>query len=187
MFFSKNKDAFKEAKSPLKEIYGAFQENFGLVPHLIQAQSLRPDLAAPLSIFFQRLMLEDHELALSTKELVAAYVSKINSCPYWLDAHSAMVMAQGYTKEEVIGILENVEGSTLIDNKTKVILCYTEKVTRNAYDVTESDIQRLRQSECSDKEILESTFIIAYYNAINRMADALGAPIENLVERFQNN
>ncbi|MBW1851931.1 MAG: carboxymuconolactone decarboxylase family protein [Deltaproteobacteria bacterium] len=98
-----------------------------------------------------------------------------------------MVMAQGYTKEAVISILENVEGSILIDNKTKAILRYAEKVTRNAYDVTESDIQILRQSDCSDEEILEATFIIAYYNAINRIADALGAPIENLVERFQNN
>jgi len=72
----------QEAKSPLKEIYDALQENFGLIPHLIQAQSLRPDLAEPLFIFFQRLMLEEHGLAVSTKELVAAYVSKINSCAY---------------------------------------------------------------------------------------------------------
>jgi len=93
-----------------------------------------------------------------------------------------MAMAQGYTKDEVNSILEDVEGSKLIDDKTKTILHYAEKVTRNAYKVTESDIQGLRSSGCSDEEILEATFVISYFNFMDRLADALGVPVENWVE-----
>ena len=95
-----------------------------------------------------------------------------------------MAMAQGYTKEEVNSILEDVAGSTIIDDKTKAILLHDEKVTRNANRVTESDIQGLRKSGCSDEEILEATFVIAYFNFMDRIADSLGAPVENWVENM---
>lgn len=91
-----------------------------------------------------------------------------------------MVMAQGYTQEEVESILEDVEGSTLIDEKTKALLRHAEKVTRHAYKVTESDIQSLRDLGLSDEEILEATFVIAGFNMFDRIADALGAPVEHL-------
>ncbi len=93
-----------------------------------------------------------------------------------------MVMAQGYTKEEVASILENVEGSTLIDEKTKALLHHAEKVTRHAYKVTEADIQSLRDLGLSDEEILEGTFVITWFNLITRLADALGVEVENLRE-----
>ena len=95
-----------------------------------------------------------------------------------------MAMAQGYTKEEVNSILEDVAGSKIIDEKTKSILLHAEKVTRNANKVTESDIQGLRESGCSDEEILEATFVIAYYNFMNRIADSLGVPVEHWVENM---
>ena len=93
-----------------------------------------------------------------------------------------MVMAQGYTQEEVASILENVEGSTLIDEKTKALLHHAEKVTRHAYKVTEADIQSLRDLGLSDEEILEGTFVITWFNLITRLADALGVEVENLRE-----
>lgn len=72
----------KEAQGPLKKIYEALQENFGSVPNVFSAQSLRPDLLEPTIVFFGRLMQEEHGLSRTTKELIAAHVSKINSCAY---------------------------------------------------------------------------------------------------------
>ena len=72
----------QEAQGPLKELYNVHQKSFGTVPNVIKAQSLRPDLAEPLFLFFQRLMLEENRLSRTNKELIAAYVSKINSCAY---------------------------------------------------------------------------------------------------------
>jgi len=39
-----------------------------------------------------------------------------------VDAHSAMVMAQGFSQDQVKGILEDIDGSTLIDDKPKNFL-----------------------------------------------------------------
>ena len=53
-----------------------------------------------------------------------------------------MVMAQGFTREQVKSILDDVDGSDLIDKKTKKLLHLAEKTTRHAYKVTEEDIQK---------------------------------------------
>jgi hypothetical protein len=49
---------------------------------VFESMNLRPDLLEPLLGFINRLMTEDHELTLTTKELIASHVSEINTCAY---------------------------------------------------------------------------------------------------------
>lgn len=53
-----------------------------MIPAIFQSMSLRPDLLQPLSLFVKRLMLEEHALSRTSKELLAAYVSQLNACTY---------------------------------------------------------------------------------------------------------
>lgn len=99
-----------------------------------------------------------------------------------MDAHSAMAMAQGFTQDQVKSILEDVKGSSLIDEKAKQVLLFSEKITRHAYKVTESDIQDLKGVGCSEEEIFEAVAIASFFNLLDRMADALGTPVENFQE-----
>jgi len=71
-----------EAGRDLSKVYGDLNEAFGMIPAVFQSMSLRPDLLQPLSLFVKRLMLEEHALPRMTKELLAAYVSKLNACAY---------------------------------------------------------------------------------------------------------
>jgi len=91
-----------------------------------------------------------------------------------------MVMAQGFSQEDVKNILDDIEKTTLIDDKTKAILRFSEKVTRHAYKVKEADIQSLKDLGYTDEDILEATEVIALFNFLDRIADALGAPVENM-------
>jgi alkylhydroperoxidase family enzyme len=102
-----------------------------------------------------------------------------------VDAHSAMAMAQGLTKEQVKSILDDINGSTLIDDKTKKILNFSEKVTRNAYKVTEEDMQELRAIGCSNGDIFKTVAVTSLFNYMDRMADALGAPVEGFQEMME--
>ena len=61
---------------------GSDQAMFQIVPKVFVAQSIRPDLLEPLVQYLNRLMIETHALPRSTKELIAAYVSKLNACAY---------------------------------------------------------------------------------------------------------
>jgi len=70
------------ATGQLQETYKMLETMFQMVPKVFIAQSIRPDLLEPLVTFVNRLMVEDHGLPRSTKEMVAAYVSKLNGCEY---------------------------------------------------------------------------------------------------------
>ena len=91
-----------------------------------------------------------------------------------------MVMAQGFSQEDVKSILDDIEKTTLIDDRTKAILRFSEKVTRHAYKVTEADIHTLKEHGYTDEVVLEATEVIALFNFLDRIADALGAPVENM-------
>lgn len=91
-----------------------------------------------------------------------------------------MVMAQGFTQEQVAGIINDIDSTTLIDGKTKQLLHFSGKVTRNAYKVTQDDIAALKDAGCSEEDIFEAVAVTALFSFMDRMADALGAPVENL-------
>jgi len=96
-----------------------------------------------------------------------------------------MVMAQGFTQEQVQSILENIDGSSLIDDKTKRILRFAETITRNSYKIHEGMLQNLRDHGCTDEELFEAVAVAALFNFMDRMADALGAPVEGLQEMMK--
>lgn len=93
-----------------------------------------------------------------------------------------MVMAQGFTREEVQSILEDIDGSTLIDDKTKLLLNYAGKINNESSKIHSDTVQALKDKGCTDEEIFETSAVTALFNFMDRMADSLGAP----VERFQD-
>ena len=66
----------------LKNTYEMVTEMFQMVPNVFVAQSMRPDLLEPIVTYANRLMVETHALTRTTKELIAAHVSKLNKCAY---------------------------------------------------------------------------------------------------------
>ena len=66
----------------LQGSYEMLQTMFQTVPKIFVAQSIRPDLLESIVQYVNRLMIETHALPRSTKELNAAYVSKLNACAY---------------------------------------------------------------------------------------------------------
>jgi alkylhydroperoxidase family enzyme len=72
----------EEARGRLKVTYATLESMFMVVPKVFVAQSIRPDLLEPIVTYVKRLMIDDHALPRSTKELIAAHVSKLNACAY---------------------------------------------------------------------------------------------------------
>lgn len=56
----------------------------------------------------------------------------------------------------------------------RAMLDFAVKLTRAAYKMTPADVARLRAVGFDDTAILQITLIAAWFNYINRVADALG-------------
>ena len=61
-----------------------------------------------------------------------------------------------------------------ITEQERVMLDYVVKLSRDATRIGPQDHKRLRAAGFEDKAVLQITLIAAWFNYINRVADALG-------------
>ncbi|HTY41150.1 MAG TPA: peroxidase [Thermoanaerobaculia bacterium] len=61
-----------------------------------------------------------------------------------------------------------------IDERDRVMLDFVVQLTRDATRLSREDHDRLRAVGFDDRGILQITLIAAWFNYINRVADALG-------------
>ena len=61
-----------------------------------------------------------------------------------------------------------------IAEQERVMLDHVVKLTKDATQVSRTDIERLRTAGFDDKAILQITLITSWFNYINRVADGLG-------------
>ncbi len=64
---------------------------------------------------------------------------------------------------------------------TLAALTLAEKMTLTPNQITEEDIQGLRNHGYSDEDVHDIVQVAAFFNYINRVADALGVPPEDFM------
>jgi uncharacterized peroxidase-related enzyme len=64
-------------------------------------------------------------------------------------------------------------------------LCqFAAKVTHDQHQATPADLDALRSHGLEDRAIHDAVQVIAYFNYITRVADALGVEAETFIERW---
>jgi uncharacterized peroxidase-related enzyme len=76
--------------------------------------------------------------------------------------------------KELVDALEKDYTTAPVTAQERVMLDYVVKITKDATKVWKDDHERLRAFGFDDKAILQITLIAAWFNYINRVADALG-------------
>ncbi len=74
----------------------------------------------------------------------------------------------------LVDALEKDYTTAPVTAQERVMLDYVVKITKDATKVWKDDHERLRAAGFDDKAILQITLIAAWFNYINRVADALG-------------
>ena len=68
-----------------------------------------------------------------------------------------------------------------VSEKHLAMLDYAVKLTVSPGSVTEQDVERLRDAEFTDTDILHIAEVSGYYAYANRIADGLGIPLEDWI------
>jgi uncharacterized peroxidase-related enzyme len=82
----------------------------------------------------------------------------------------------------MVAALQKDFRSAPIGEQNKVMLEYVVKLTRDATQCSPEDHKKLRAVGFDDRGILQITLIAAWFNYINRVADALGVGREGNAE-----
>ena len=62
-----------------------------------------------------------------------------------------------------------------VDSEFKELLRFTEKVARDAGQITADDIARVRAAGFSDRAVLDTAHVAGFFSYMNRVVQALGA------------
>lgn len=81
--------------------------------------------------------------------------------------------------EDLVRALETDYTQAPLTPQERVMVDYVVKITKDATKVGPDDHERLRANGFDDKGILQITLIAAWFNYINRVADALGVGRES--------
>ncbi|MCH2105458.1 MAG: peroxidase [Planctomycetes bacterium] len=74
-------------------------------------------------------------------------------------------------------VLEGWRGASLTEHE-RALCAYAEKLTRSPQEMTEADILTLREAGLDDVSIHDLIQVCAYFNYINRIADAVHVDLE---------
>ena len=62
-----------------------------------------------------------------------------------------------------------------VDPEFKELLCFTEKIARDAGQITADDVARVRAAGFSDRAVLDTAHVAGFFSYMNRVVQAVGA------------
>lgn len=162
-----------EADGRLAEIYADLIDKRGKVSNILKVQSLNPAAMSDHLRLYMTLMFGKSGLSRAEREAIAVVVSASNECAYCV-SHHAEALRRYIKDEEIVTMLAEADGLETLEPRLSNIVRHAEKLTSAPAAMTEIDLGELRAVGLSEKDILDLTQIVAYFNFVNRMALGLG-------------
>ena len=169
----------ENATGELKEIYDNLIKSRGKLAEVHKIQSLNPKSIVDHMDLYMTIMYGKSPLKRVRREMISVVVSKANGCQYcqihhseavnnyWKDEQKTAQLREDYTKLEL-----SVQDRALCD--------YAWRLTREPDGAeTEDYTLPLKEAGFTDREILDATMVIAYFNFVNRIVLSLGVHLEN--------
>lgn len=161
-----------EAAPELREIYATIERGFGSVPHFFKALGPLPEVIAA-HLKMNAAIMEDGALSASVKEQIGLVVSGINSSSYCIAIHMELLQQFGFDKA-VARKLATDYAHAPVDEKTKALFRFADKLTRKPVDVEQSDAEEVLRAGWSQDALREAVLTVAFFNYINRVSFGLG-------------
>ena len=161
-----------DATGKTKELFDGVKAKIGLVPNIFKLLAQSP---LGLEGFLQFSgALAGGSLDAATRERIALAVANVNGCDYCNAAHTAVAKSLKLSAEEIEA---NRQGHSS-DAQASVAVAFARKVAVTRADVSEADIQALRQAGYSDVQIVEIVLNVAYNVITNYVNEAFKTEID---------
>lgn len=134
----------------------------------------RPETARALNALVQTLLHNPHpSLSAGERELIATYVSGLNTCKYCCNIHGAIAQHQLGNDAEIVKQVLADPDTAPISNKLKALLKIAAKVQSGGKNVIDADVAFARNEGATDIEIHDTVLIAAAFCMYNRYVDGL--------------
>lgn len=165
----------------LQGLFATARETVGFVPNVFRSFSYRPERLSAWFGHYKLLHVPTENLDEADREMIAVVVSAWNRCTYCIVSHGhalrVALAGGGLPADEAERLADYVATNWRhagLDGRRTAICEYAEKLTARPHEMSEADLQGLRDVGLTDEEIWDVAEIAAMYNFTNRMALATG-------------
>ena len=165
--------AEEDATGAIAEVYAKEKAGAGFVPEAARCLSTRPDIPLLFDTFFDGIKAN---FSLSGRDwcLITFVAAKHLRSTYCSQVYSQRLLALGESRETLLAIQYGGRTAALTD-KDMAMLAYAEKVAVAADRITQSDIDRLRAFDFTDRNIFDIALCASFRCMLSKMVDATGA------------
>jgi uncharacterized peroxidase-related enzyme len=163
---------FNELPEDIQGRMLAVQEKAGFVPNVFLALAHRPDEFRAFFAYHDALMEKEVGLSKGEREMIVVATSGLNQCLYCVVSHGAIVRIREKKPLLADQLATNYRHAD-ISPRQKTMLDFAVKVSRQASEVSDADIEELRQHGFSDEDIWDIGSISAFFAMSNRLANMM--------------
>jgi uncharacterized peroxidase-related enzyme len=128
---------------------------------------------APFADYIAAQLLTNNLLSGEDKELMGAYISKLNNCNYTLGIHKTAFKSFGLDASVIDELLRDIDSSS-VSEKLKPVLKFAKALTLSPGSISASDASAVLNAGYSEEEFHNIVMTICLFNFTNRMLDGHG-------------
>jgi uncharacterized peroxidase-related enzyme len=132
-----------------------------------------PETSRPLLDYHEVVMRGPSPFSVGERELIAAYVSGLNSCDYCHGVHTVTAEACGIAAGAAPSAVTDLDAAP-VDARMRPVLRYTAKLTRTPAAMTRADVEEVLAAGWDERALHHAVMVCALFNFMNRMVEGHG-------------
>jgi uncharacterized peroxidase-related enzyme len=148
----------------------AVQEKSGFVPNVFLTLAHRPEEFRAFFAYHDALMDKPGPITKAEREMIVVATSNANQCQYCVVAHGAILRIRAKNPLIADQIAVNYRKAD-ITPRQRAMLDFGMKVSMQAYEVGDSDIETLKTHGFSEDDVWDIAAIAAFFGMSNRLAN----------------
>lgn len=168
----------ESAGAETRALFEQYRKHFGRsdLPGILLCFATHPPLLRGMMEIAGGLLFVDGLLTRRHKEMIAAFISLENECPYCADSHAYFLRLEGGS-HELLCALETADlDSPQFTEAERALLRFARKVNEDGSTIERADVEAAIEGGWSEAQVAEAVHVAALFAAFNRIANAFGLP-----------
>lgn len=144
------------------------------LPHgtLLDVFGRLPEVAERLHEFSEQVMRGPSPFAPGMRELMAAFVSRLNGCRFCEQAHAAAAARFGDVSV-LDALAEDIDRAGLRDD-LKPVFRYLKALTLRPAEVRAADVRAVLDAGSDETAVMHANLVCGFFSLMNRLVEGLG-------------